>query len=180
MYRDNTLVPKEAVRLAALGALAGRDMHYAELAEDVRHFTHRIVGPSLDLVGMPIELLILEGLIEPVSGRGMEDNARLRITEAGRVEMHRLMTSAVRAPISDINKLIIALKMRFLHVLDPEERQDQVDELVEMIERELARLTDLRSNYADEPGHFLDWLDQDIDATGARLAWFKDLQGRVT
>jgi DNA-binding PadR family transcriptional regulator len=179
MYRDNTLIPKEAVRLIALGVLFSRDMHYAELAEDVRHFTQRIVGPSLDLVGTPLELLVVEGLIEPVEGRGMEDNALLRITDAGRTEMQRLMTSSVRAPINDINKLIIAVKMRFLHVLDGEDRQEQVDLLVEMIERELARLTDLRAAYAEEPGHFLDWLDQDIAATRARLAWFRDLQERV-
>lgn len=179
MYRDNTLVPKEAVRLAGLGALAGRDMRYAELADDVRHFTQRIVGPSLDLVGTPIELLVVEGLIEPVSGRGMEDNALLRISDSGREELHRLMTSSVRAPNNDINKLIIALKMRFLHVLPIEDRQDQVDTLVEMIERELTRLIDLRSAYAAEPGHFLDWLDQDIDATRARLVWFQDLQTRL-
>ncbi|RDD62555.1 hypothetical protein [Ferruginivarius sediminum] len=179
MYRDNTLIPTEAIRLAALGALATRDMHYGELAEDVRHFTQRIVGPSLDLVGTPLELLIVEGLIEPVDGKGMEDNARLRITEAGHAEMVRLMTSSVRAPINDINKLIIALKMRFLHLLNAEDRQEQVDILVEMIERELARLTDLRASDSGDRGHFFDWLDQDIAATRERLAWFKDLQNRV-
>ena len=179
MYRDNTLIPTEAIRLAALGALAGRNMHYAELAENVRHFTQRIVGPSLDLVGTPVELLIVEGLIEPVSGKGMEDNALLRITDAGQTELHRLMTSSVRAPINDINKLIISLKMRFLHLLDTEDRQEQVDTLVEMIERELARLTDLRAHYDQDAGFFLDWLDQDIAATRERLNWFRDLQNRV-
>lgn len=179
MYRDNTLIPTEAIRLAALGALAVQDMTYAELAEDVRHFTQRIVGPSLELVGTPLELLIVEGLVEPVDGKGMEDNARLHMTEAGRDEMVRLLTSSMRAPINDLNKLIIALKMRFLHLLEPADRQEQVDLLVEMIERELARLTDLRAGYAGEPGYFLDWLDQDIAATQARLSWFKDLQERV-
>ena len=179
MYRDNTLIPAEAIRLAALGALAGRTMHYAELAEDVRHFTQRIVGPSLDLVGTPVELLIVEGLIEPVSGTETEDNAPLRITESGQQELHRLMTSSVRAPINDINKLIISLKMRFLHLLDTGDRQEQVDTLVEMVERELARLTDLRAHYDQDAGFFLDWLDQDIAATRERLSWFRDLQNRV-
>jgi len=180
MYRDNTLIPTEAIRLAALGALATEDMTYAAVAEDVRHFTQRIVGPSLDLVGTPLELLIVEGLIEPVDGKGMEDNARLRITDAGRAELVRLMTSSVRAPINDISKLIIALKMRFLHLLDGSDRQEQVDLMVDMITRELARLSDLRANYAGEPGFFLDWLDQDIAATQARLAWFRDLQDRLS
>lgn len=179
MYRDNTLIPTEAIRLAALGALAGKDMRYAELAEDMRHFTQRIVGPSLDLVGTPIELLIVEGLIEPVDGKGMEDNALLRISDAGRSDMVRLMTSNVRAPANDVSKLIVALKMRFLHLLSEEDRQEQVDILVEMIERDLARLTDLRATYAGEAGYFMEWLEQDIAATKERLAWFRELQNQV-
>ena len=179
MYRDNTLIPTEAVRLAALGALADKAMRYAELAEDMRHFTQRIVGPSLDLVGTPIEILIVEGLIEPVDGKGMEDNALLRISDAGRDEMVRLMTSNVRAPANDVSKLIVALKMRFLHLIREEDRQEQVDILVEMIERDLARLTDLRATYAGEAGHFMEWLEQDIAATKERLAWFRTLQSRV-
>ena len=63
MYRDNTLIPSEAVRLLALGLLAGRPMSYAQLAREVRHFTGRIMGPSLDLVGAPLEVLKVEGLV---------------------------------------------------------------------------------------------------------------------
>lgn len=179
MYRDNTLIPTEAIRLAALGALTLRPLHYAELAEDVRHFTQRIVGPSLDLVGTPVELLIVEGLITPVGGKGMEDNACLRLTDDGRDELIRLLTSSLRAPTNDINKLIIALKMRFLHILDEDDRREQVDLLVEMIERDLVRLTDLRATYAGEPGYFMNWLEQDIESTQRRLVWFKDLQQRL-
>src|SRR3546814_15849634 len=64
VYRDNTLIPSEAVRLLALGMLAGRPMSYAELAREVRHFTGRVMGPSLDLVGAPLEVLKVEGLVE--------------------------------------------------------------------------------------------------------------------
>ena len=64
MYRDNTLLPSEAVRLLALGVLANSALSYSELATEVRHFTSRIVGPSLDLVGTPLEVLKVEGLIE--------------------------------------------------------------------------------------------------------------------
>jgi len=179
MYRDNTLMPTEAVRLAALGALAGAEMRYAELAEDVRHFTDRIIGPALDLSGVPVELMIVEGLIEPVDGAGMRENARLRLTDAGWDALRHLLCSNVRAPINDINKLIIALKMRFLHLLTPDERCRQVKMLVSMLEAELDRLTDLRATYAGEPGYFLDWLDQDIAAARERLAWFTELRDRL-
>src|SRR3546814_5579489 len=70
MYRDNSLVPKEAIRLAALGLLAERDRPYGDLAREVREFAARIVGPSLELLGNSIELLRFEGLIAPVDGKG--------------------------------------------------------------------------------------------------------------
>ncbi|MCG8548344.1 MAG: hypothetical protein MJE12_29445, partial [Alphaproteobacteria bacterium] len=51
MYRDNTLIPTEAVRLAALGSLMEGERRYADLASEVRNFVGRIAGPSLDLLG---------------------------------------------------------------------------------------------------------------------------------
>ena len=44
MYRDNSLIPSEAIRLLALGILAGGDKSYAELAGEVRHFVSHITG----------------------------------------------------------------------------------------------------------------------------------------
>ena len=173
MYRDNTLVPSEAVRLTALGILAEADKHYAELAAEVRHFTSRIAGPSLDLVAAPLELLKVEGLVEAIKGDA--DNALLRITEDGRSELSTLMTSNVRAPVNDINKLIIALKMRFLHLLPVEDQKIQIEVMMEMAEREIARLSDLRQHHASSRGHLVAWLDQDIAAAETRLAWLQEL-----
>ena len=68
MYQDNSLLPREAVRLAALGILANSPRTYAALAAEVRNFASRIAGPSLDLMGTSIELLRHEGLIEPANG----------------------------------------------------------------------------------------------------------------
>ncbi len=182
MYRDNTLIPSEAIRLLALGVLATRERPYAELAHEVRHFVGHVVGPSLDLVGAPIEVLKVEGLIEEIETRAADGDSDsdaappLRITEAGRDELTRLLTSNLRAPVSDINKLIITLKMRFLHLLSPAERRLQAEILIEMCERQLARLTELRGRHGDAPGHLPSWLDHEIDQTRERLDWFRDLQ----
>ena len=62
MYKDNSLIPTEAVRLAALGTLQEGPRRYADLAAEVRGFVGHIVGPSLDLIGPPMELLRVEGL----------------------------------------------------------------------------------------------------------------------
>ena len=76
MYRDNTLIPSEAVRLLALVILAGAEKRYGELAGEVRHFTSHVVGPSLELVASPLELLKVEGLIDAADGEEQRDEER--------------------------------------------------------------------------------------------------------
>ena len=179
MYRDNTLIPSEAVRLLALGILATDETPYAALASEVRRFTSHLVGPSLDLVASPLELLRVEGLIGTLDGQDLGEDARLRITDAGRQELRRLLVSNVRAPVTDINKLIIALKMRFLHLLEAGELEMQIETIAEMCERELARLISLRDQHADAAGVFTEWLDHDIGGVRARLVWFESLKGKL-
>jgi DNA-binding PadR family transcriptional regulator len=174
MYKDNSLIPTEAVRLAALGILTEGDKSYGELADEVRGFTGRIVGPSLDLIGPPIELLRVEGLIAEVG-----DSSRMAITESGHTELRRLLGANLRGPLGEFNKLVIALKLRFLHLLDPRAQALQAELLAEICARELARLTDLRRQYRDQSNHLADWLDHDIAQVEARLAWFIALQRRL-
>jgi DNA-binding PadR family transcriptional regulator len=176
MYPDNSLIPTEAIRLAALGSVATAPKTYAALATEIRHFTGRIVGPSLDLIGPPIQHLELEGLVER-AGTG-EDEA-IRVTDAGLAELKRLLTANLRGPVGEFNKLVIALKMRFLHLLDDDARLAQAELLIEVCERELTRLTDLRGHHAAEGGHLIGWLDHDIGQVEARLAWFRELQGKL-
>ncbi len=181
MYRDNSLMPKEAVRLTMLGTLIlGGRLRYGDLAAAVRHFTGRIVGPSLDLMGTSLEMLRCEGLIEAVEGSGMEDNALLCVTAAGQREFESLMAATVRAPSADdVNKLIITLKLRFLHLLEPKTQLEQLDALSALYETELARLQDLARHHAGAPGLLVPWLEHDIAQVASRLAWFHALQNRL-
>ena len=184
MYRDNTLIPSEAVRLLALGILAGKPMTYARLAREVRHFTGRIMGPSLDLVGAPLEVLKVEGLVEnrggavdrPVDDDPEGDNQELVVTPEGLAELRRLLSANVRPQISDLNKLIVALKMRFLHLMEPADQRIQAELLHDIFERELARLVDLREHGELEAGYLHDWLDLEIAQSRARLDWTAKLR----
>jgi DNA-binding PadR family transcriptional regulator len=179
MYRDNTLIPSEAVRLLALGILANKPVSYAELAREIRHFTGRIVGPSLDLVGAPLEVLKVEGLVQneggvpdkPEGDAPGHDNQLLEVTDQGRTELLRLLAANVRPQVSDLNKLIVALKMRFLHLMDAADQRIQAELLHDISERELARLIDLREYHGLEAGHLQDWLDLEIAQSRARLDW---------
>lgn len=170
MLRDNSLIPIEAVRLCALGRLMQGELAYGELAGEVRHFTSRMVGPSLDLLGTSIELLRLEGLLESVNGKSNDDPSRLlRITDAGREAFRDLMRARVRMPGSDVGKLVLALKLRYLDLLTPEDRDEQIDLMEDVYLQERARLVDLRQR---SEHHLAAWLDLEIGQIDQRLAWF--------
>ncbi len=180
MYRDKSLLPTQAIRLAVLGSLAAGPRHYGQLAAETRAFTGALVGPSLDLLGTSIELLRFEGLIEPVTGHGMADNAEMRLTDAGREALHELLGAPLRSPLNDIGRLILALKLRFAHLLPEPERAAQVELMIEVAEGEVARLEALSQQSAGEPGLLGSWLALELTHTRARLAWFEALKASLT
>ena len=114
-----------------------------------------------------------------VDGIGMEDDAVLKITESGDAELRALLTANVRAQASETNKLIVALKFRFLHLLDETGQRNQADILIEGQEIELARLDQLRQHHAEDGGYLLEWLDYDIQELESRLAWLRDFRDRL-
>jgi DNA-binding PadR family transcriptional regulator len=173
MFADNTLTPKEAVRVCALGTIASAPMRYSALAASVRHFCSRVSGPSLDLMGISVELLRLEGLVKAIEGQGMEDDALLAITDAGRSELQALLTAPLR-PSSDLTKLVVALKFRFLRLLGAKEQARQIDLLEEMYDSELARLQDLAAT--SQGSALKDWLDHDIAQLCERIAWLESFR----
>ena len=179
MFADNTLTPKEAIRLCALGTLASGPIPYSALANAIRHFVGRVMGPSLDIMGQSIELLKYEGLVEAVEGSGPEDDAPLALTEAGWREIRFLLTANIRAAATEFNKLIVALKFRFLHLLEANEQADQAYLLQEACENELVRLEDLRQHHADDEGFLTQWLDHDIAQLEDRLVWLEAFRNTV-
>ncbi len=181
MFRDNSLMPKEAIRLSALGLLSRGPKSYASVANEVRHFTTRFWGPTLDVMASSIELMRLEGLVESVTkdaggADGAGGDVMLRLTDAGRAELNELLSATVRAPTSDFSKLVVALKLRFMHLLPLPAQRDQAEALIEMRQIEAARLIDLRATHGDEDGYFLRWLDREIDRTQDDLAWLEELR----
>ena len=179
MYADKTLTPKEAMRLCALGTLASGPQRYSALANAIRHFISHVTGPSLDVMATSVELLKVEGLVEALDGVGMEDNALLAITPDGEAELKTLLTANIRAQASEMNKLIVALKFRFLHFLDKDAQRLQADILVEAAENELARLDSLRQHHAGDGGHLVEWLDHDIGTLDSHLAWLKEFRASL-
>jgi hypothetical protein len=169
MYRDNSLIPIEAMRIAALGALADKPMRYAEIAADVRRFASRIVGPSLDLMGSSVEVLRAEGLIGTT-----EDgpDPLLVLTPEGRADLLILLKAGIRATNTELNRLVVALKMRFLHLLSAHDRRDQILLLQSLLSGERDRYRDLQASEGND-ALFQDWLGFEIEVLEARLAWLE-------
>lgn len=176
MYPDHSLMPKEAVRLAALAHLAEKPMSYRDLATAVRGFIARIMGPSLELMGASIELLRYEGFVTSADDAASNDARQLSLTDAGQAEFHTLLTASVRAPFNDLNRLVVALKMRFLHLLPSDERRRQADILAAASETELARLKDLASEGQAGEQPFTAWLAQEIALVETRLSWLREFR----
>lgn len=173
MFPDHSLMPREALRLAALGMLAEAPATYADLARELRAFVSHIMGPSPEAMGASIELLRYEDLV------GQQGN-KLAITAKGRGEFDALMQATVRSPFNDLNKLVVALKMRFLPLLSPDAQRDQAVLLADACRAELARLVALCNQQAAAKGSaFADWLDHDIAQAEQRLAWFEELGGKL-
>lgn len=182
MFADHSLMPKEALRLAALGMLAEQPMAYGQLAGSLRDFVHHIMGPSPEAMGASLELLRYEDLArarESGASNQPDQQPVLELTAKGREEFVTLMLATVRAPFNDLNKLVVALKLRFLPLLPKDGQRDQATLLIEACRVELARLLDLRARQANRQGPFLAWLDQDITQAQDRLSWFEALSARL-
>jgi hypothetical protein len=177
MFADRTLTPKEATRLAALGTLALGPLTYSELATAIRHFIGSVIGPSPEIMGHSIELLKYEELV--VSMGTVDTKSPLCLTDKGREEMRTLLTANLRAADTALNKLVIALKFRFLHLLRPDEQCIQAELLVDVCEQELARLDDLRRRHQGTEGYLVMWLEHDIELLEQRLEWLTAFRERL-
>lgn len=171
MFPDNTLTPKEAIRMCALGTLARGDCTYAALASSVRDFTGHMLGPSLDLMGPSLKLLNLEGLIRASDDNG--DTALLSIAERGRSELNSLLTANIRVGGAELNKLVLALKFRFLDLLSLADQADEVQRIYDHCDNELGRLEAVRARHADEQSALSAWLDHDIELLERRMDWLE-------
>jgi hypothetical protein len=177
-FRDHSLIPAEAVRLAALGILANGPCAYGKLAVEVRHFASRMLGPSLDFLGTSIELLRHEGLIEPIGRRAgpsqsLSADTDVQLTEAGHAALIELLSSRVRAPMTDLTRMVVALKLRFLALLDREQQKAQFEMLIELTTAELARLADLRSQNSETDDPLGEWLRLEIAQTEEWRRWYE-------
>jgi hypothetical protein len=173
MFKDQSLLPVEAVRLAALGLLAEGPRRYDDLAMEIRHFIGLAVGPSLDLMGSSIELLRYEGLAT-ADGAGTGDNAVLTLTSTGAEALTKLVQAPLRAPSTDAGRLVLLLKLRFLHHLGAAEQAAQWAQIADSLATEAARLNELRRLHGEAAPSLRDWLDRDLADLAGRIGEIRD------
>lgn len=162
MAPSDSLLPAQAVRLAALGLLAEEPRRYDDLAREVGAFTGAILGNSVDLMGTSLDLLRYEGLIEAAGGTGMVDNAEMRLTGPGRAALRQLLCAGLNAPNQEINRLVLALKLRFLPLLDAPERDAALTQIREWHAGEIVRFAELRARHGRRSPLFRLWLDREM------------------
>ena len=157
--------------MAALGALIERERSYDDIANEVRSFISRIVGPSLELMGTSIELLKVEGLIEAVNDNDEGDTSLLRLSPAGLQELKEYLRSNLKSGGSELNKLVIALKLRFIDILNDDERRDQFLAIRDIYHNEKRRLEDLKKQTAWLTGFLLESIELDLSVVNKRIEW---------
>ena len=184
MYSDNTLTPRETIRLCALGTLAGNSiimgqtMTYDDLAHAIRHFVSRITGPSLELMGESIELLRFEGLANTIENTDTS-NPTLVITPSGISALNTLLLANIKSSNSDLNELVIALKFRFFHLLSAADQINQINLITDVCEVELARFEDLHDYHRGDLGLITGWLKHDINRLKTRLKWLHNFNSEL-
>jgi predicted amidohydrolase YtcJ len=75
--------------------------------------------------------------------------------------------------MTDLSRLVVALKLRFLAALAPDERRAELEHLLSASEQDLARLRDLAGQHDASDDMLGDWLAQDIAQTERRIAWYR-------
>jgi hypothetical protein len=109
----------------------------------------------------------------------MEDNALLQITASGRAALDELLRAALTAPLSQFNRLFLAIKLRFLHLLPAAEQVEQLRLVGDWYRSELARLEELRQHHAEGSRFFLGWLDQETAQIRSRLDWLAEAAAEI-
>jgi hypothetical protein len=171
MNSDHALFPAEALRLAALGMLAESPRGYGDLAAEISDFAGHVAGPSLDLLGTSVELLRYEGLIEAAGGGAADGAALLDLTATGRATLAQLLRASLTAPASQINRLFVALKLRFLPLLPEQEQRRQLGCIAAWYRTEHDRVVALRRRQAESAPEFLVWLDHEEAQIRAHIDW---------
>ena len=99
----------------------------------------------------------------------MVDNAEMRITPAGRAALARLLKAPLAAPSVEVNRLVLALKLRFLPILDAAGRDEVLVQIREWYAGEIVRYEELRARHGARSAPFRRWLDREIDLARERL-----------
>lgn len=199
---SESVTPKVAQRLCALGELLMRGpQRYSVLSQNVRGFITQVTGPNPQLAQSPLELLRFDGLVEDIGsgdhrgighggdghggdgnggdGNGGDgdtaDEALFQVTAEGRDAFRNLMMQG-KAATSEITRLMMMMRLRFLHLLPTDDQAALLQSLIQQFDLEGQRLQALRDYIGDEPGSLPGWLDHYIGQQRDRMRWLRTLQ----
>ena len=85
------------------------------------------------------------------------------------------MQGNLRDTSGELARLIMALKMRFLHLLEEDIRTEQIEILHDVCELDLERVLALREEHATEAENFTGWLEMEVKRLEQKRDWLKSL-----
>ena len=119
--------------------------------------------------------MALEGLVKEDSGNAAFSDGQLILTQQGHDKFVELMQGNLRDTSGELSRLIMALKMRYLHLLDDDIRREQLEILQDVCELDLERVLALREEHANEASNFTGWLEMEVKRLEQKNDWLKSL-----
>ncbi len=95
----------------------------------------------------------------------------MQLSSAGLQELKDYLRSNLKSGGSELNKLVIALKLRFMDILSEDERRDQLTAIRDMYHNEKRRLEDLKTQTTWLTGFLLESIELDLFAVNKRIEW---------
>ena len=96
---------------------------------------------------------------------------RQQLSPTGLQELKEYLRSNLKSGGSELNKLVIALKLRFIDILDDDERRDQLLAIRDMYYNEKRRLEDLKSQTTWLTGFLLESIELDLFVVNKKIEW---------
>ena len=171
--------PKDATQLAILGVACRSPALGTEIVSLVKHIVGRAWQPTSDVIAVTLEGLLGHGLVERTDPGRDWDTTRYAITEEGRRLLHELLRAPLPPAPAALDGSAVALKVCFLDLLEPREQSEQIGDMLDRYELEIAHFREAVARCACEWTYVPGWMELEVTRLTAERDWFRSLQQRL-
>ena len=169
--------PRAVLDLAVLGVVSERARTTTEVIAVVKHIGGTRFQPTADVIAGRIAGLAEAGLLVPAAGAGAD--ARWRPSAAGRAHVERLLMIPGGSPGSALATVCACLKICFLDLLEPAERDAVIGDLRAGHRRALHEARAALTGCPCRCSFVQRYLARDVERWEAELCWLEALASEV-